>query len=64
MKNEGLIIVNVLAVSMAVLFAYVGIEASEAPGTMAKTVSNIFYIMAAINAAGATFVNYLAIKSK
>ena len=64
MKNESLIIVNVLAVSMAILFAYIGIEASEAQGTMAKQISNIFYIMSAINASGATFVNYLAIKSK
>jgi hypothetical protein len=62
--KDGLIIVNVLAVSMAILFAYIGIEASEAPGTMAGTVSNVFYIMAGLNAVSATFVNWMAIKSR
>ena len=61
-NNDGLIIINLLCVSLAIVFALCGIETSEAPGTMAQSISTMFYLLAAMNAIAVTFVDFIEIK--
>ena len=61
-NNEGLLIINLLCVSLAIVFALCGIETSEAPGTLAQSTSTMFYLLASMNAIAVTFVDFIEIK--